>query len=153
MARSGQETREGIRAAAVQLFLERGYAGTSVRDIAGRAQADPALVIRHFGSKEQLFLDAMQVEFDDDPLLSAPLETLGESFIAYVLTHDELRGVFLALLRASDGSGIGSRLKDIHETAFIGPLRRRLGGPDAELRARLAAALVGGLLYALWVVG
>ena len=26
-------------------------------------------------------------------------------------------------------------------------------GPDADLRARLAAAVVGGLLYALWVVG
>jgi len=32
-------------------------------------------------------------------------------------------------------------------------LRDRLSGPDAELRARLAAALVGGLLYSLWVVG
>ena len=153
MARSGQETRDGIRAAAGRLFLEKGYAGTSVRDIAGEAQADPALVIRHFGSKEQLFLDTMQVDLDDDPLLTAPLETLGEDFIGYVVTHEELRGVFLALVRASAGSGIGSRLRDIHETAFVGPLRRRLSGPDAELRARLAAALVGGLLYALWVVG
>jgi hypothetical protein len=32
-------------------------------------------------------------------------------------------------------------------------LRARLHGDDAELRARLAAALVGGLLYSLWVVG
>jgi len=32
-------------------------------------------------------------------------------------------------------------------------LRSRLEGPDAEVRARLAAALVGGLLYSLWVVG
>ena len=28
-----------------------------------------------------------------------------------------------------------------------------MSGPDADLRARLAAALVGGLLYSMWVVG
>ena len=33
------------------------------------------------------------------------------------------------------------------------PLLERLTGPDAELRARLGAALIGGLLYSLWVVG
>lgn len=153
MARSGISTRDGIREAAGRLFLERGYAGTSVRDIAAAAQADPALVIRHFGSKELLFLETMQLDLDDDPLLSGPLETLGPDFVDYVISHEDLRGVFLALVRASDGSGIGSRLKDMHETAFVGPLRRRLTGPDAALRARLAAALVGGLLYALWVVG
>ena len=36
------------------------------------------------------------------------------------------------------------------ETLSLGSL---LEGPDAELRSRLAAALVGGLLYSLWVVG
>jgi hypothetical protein len=34
---------------------------------------------------------------------------------------------------------------------LIEPLRSRLSGPDADLRARLAAALAAGLLYALWV--
>jgi hypothetical protein len=34
----------------------------------------------------------------------------------------------------------------------VAPLASRMTGDDADLRARLAAALVGGLLYALWVV-
>ncbi|HWS38801.1 MAG TPA: hypothetical protein VN408_39440, partial [Actinoplanes sp.] len=35
---------------------------------------------------------------------------------------------------------------------FVGPVRARLDGPDADVRASLAAAVVGGLLYSLWVV-
>ena len=57
-----------------------------------------------------------------------------------------------ALVRASDGDTIRPRLRIHHDAAFVAPLRARLSGPDVELRARLGAALVGGLLYALWVV-
>ncbi len=154
MSPARPSSKEAIRAAAERLFPAGGYAGTSVRDIAAAAGVDAALVIRHFGSKERLFLESMQVELDAQPLLEGPLETLGERFIEFVLApDDQVRGVFLALLRASDSDGVAPRLREVHDTAFVAPLRSRLEGPDAELRARLAAALVGGLLYSLWVVG
>ena len=146
--------KEAIRTSAAKLFPVDGYASTSVRDIASDAGVDPALVIRHYGSKENLFLEIMQIDEVAQPLLDGPVETLGERFIDYVLTSDDqVRGVFLALLRASDSEGVAPRLREVHDTAFVAPLRSRLEGPDAELRARLAAALVGGLLYSLWVVG
>jgi len=140
--------------AALRLFSENGYAATSVRDIGAAAGVDPSLVIRHYGSKEQLFLDTMQLDLTVNPLSSAPLETLGESFIDLVLTTDDhVRGVFIALLRASGTDGISTQLREAHEQSFVAPLRERMHGPDADLRARLAAALVGGLLYAVWVAG
>ncbi|CAM5357653.1 hypothetical protein SGRIM128S_05063 [Streptomyces griseomycini] len=61
--------------------------------------------------------------------------------------------MFLALVRGSNEPQIHERLRDTHEHVFIAPLRRRLSGPDADVRARMAAALAGGLLYALWVAG
>ena len=147
-------TKEAIRRAASTLFPEHGYAGTSVRDIASAAGVDAALVIRHFGSKENLFLETMQVDLDMQPLLDGPLDTLGERFISYVLTPDDrVRGTYLALVRASDSDGVAPRLRNMHDAAFVAPLLSRLTGDDAELRARLAAALVGGLLYSLWIVG
>ncbi len=147
-------SRETIREAAERLFPERGYAATSVRDIASEAGVDAALVIRHFGSKESLFLQVMHLDEQEQPLLDGPIETLGERFIDFVLTADDrVRGVFLALLRASDAEGVGPRLREAHDEYFVRPLLTRLDGPDAELRARLAASLVGGLLYSLWVVG
>ncbi|WP_026454171.1 TetR/AcrR family transcriptional regulator [Saccharomonospora iraqiensis] len=147
-------TREAIRAAAGRLFREHGFAGTAVRDIAAEAGADPALVIRHFGTKELLFLDTMHLSMDDEPLLDVPPEDLGRRFVEVLLDSDDAtRDVYLALLRGSGTPRIADRLKDVHETAFVRPLRARLSGPDADTRARLAGALVSGLLYALWVVG
>ena len=55
-------TREAIARAAGQLFERHGYTGTSVRAVAAEAGVDPALVIRHFGSKEKLFLDTMDLQ-------------------------------------------------------------------------------------------
>lgn len=148
----GVATRATIEDAATRLFAERGYAGTSVRDIAGEAGVDPALVIRYFGSKEQLFLETMRLD-GANPLEEGPIETLGERFLESLLdTPDLARGRFLALLRASDGGERGSALRDAHDRAFVAPLLARLSGPDAPVRARLAASLVGGLLYTLWVV-
>lgn len=150
--RSGEATREEIRAAAARLFRERGFARTSVRDIAAQAVTNPALVIRHFGTKELLFLDTMQFTIDDEPLLDVPLERFGERFIELVLSEDDIRGVYLALVRGSNEARIRVRLQAVHERTFVEPVRARLSGPDADLRARMAAAVVGGLLYGLWVV-
>ena len=147
-------TQSAIWDAALRLFSANGYAATSVRDIGAAAGVDPSLVIRHFGSKEALFLGTMQLDLSANPLASTPLETFGETFIDSVLTTDDhVRGVFLALLRASGSDGISTQLREAHELSFVAPLRARMDGPDADVRARLAAALVGGLLYALWVAG
>jgi AcrR family transcriptional regulator len=147
-------SKDRIRTAAAALFGERGYSGVSVREIAAAAQADPALVIRHFESKELLFLETMELTLDDEPLLQVPLERFGRDFVAFLLHADEgTRGVYLALVRGSGTPAIAQRLRSTHDRFFVDPLRARLEGPDAEVRARLAAALVGGLLYALWVVG
>jgi hypothetical protein len=94
------------------------------------------------------------MRLEHNPLEDGPVETLGVRFIESLLTDPDLnRGAFLALLRASDDGQRGSALRDAHEASFVAPLLARLDGPDAELRARLAASLVGGLLYSLWVVG
>jgi AcrR family transcriptional regulator len=147
------QSREAIWSAAAELFAEQGYANTPVRDIAARAGVDPALVIRHFGSKEQLFLDTMQLATGEVLRLDAPLEILGEEIVRFVLgTNGRVRDIYIALVRASDTGGVASALRSLHEDAFVSPLLQRLQGDDRELRARLAAAMVGGLMYSLWTV-
>ena len=46
-----------IREAATRLFLERGYAGTSMDDIAAAAQVSKQTIYTHFANKEELFTD------------------------------------------------------------------------------------------------
>jgi AcrR family transcriptional regulator len=155
MARgAAADTRERIRTAAAGLFRERGLNGASVREIAAAAEADPALVIRHFGSKEQLFLETMQVVAEPHPLFAGPVDDLGRQCVRFLLEFsDESRATFLALLRGSQEPAISTQLVEAHTDLFVAPLRTQLAGPDADLRAGLAASLVGGLLYSLWVVG
>jgi AcrR family transcriptional regulator len=146
--------RAAILDAAARLFVENGYAGTSLRDIGRATGSDAALVIHYFGSKDGLFVAAMAEAATEDPLADGPLDSLGERFIRHILeSGPHTRSTFLAMIRASDSDSVGVELRRQHELAFVGPLRARLTGRDADLRASLAAALVGGLLYTLWVVG
>lgn len=52
---TGEERRRSIIKAARPLFAERGFHGTSVREIAKAANVSEALIYKHFPSKEALF--------------------------------------------------------------------------------------------------
>ena len=54
-----------LLAAAREVFLERGYAGATTREIAQRAEASEPLLFRYFGSKANLFQVAVVEPFDE----------------------------------------------------------------------------------------
>ena len=148
----GERSKDSIRRAATHLFTSRGYVGSTVRDIAAEAQVDPALVIRHFGSKERLFIETMQAEAGTALDLDGPLDSLAERLIANILTAEpQSRSTFLALVRASDTGEVGATMRVAHEAGFVAPLLQHLTGEGREVRARLAAAMIGGLMYSLWI--
>jgi AcrR family transcriptional regulator len=60
-ADQAQQTRSTVRAAAKELFEERGWAGTSMRDIAGAAGVSVETVYANFGSKAALLGAVMDV--------------------------------------------------------------------------------------------
>jgi AcrR family transcriptional regulator len=49
------DTKEQIISVAERLFAERGFAGTTLRNVIGEADVNLAAVHYHFGSKEELF--------------------------------------------------------------------------------------------------
>jgi AcrR family transcriptional regulator len=49
------DKREIILSAAMKLFGQKGFEGTSVREIASGADVNPAMISYYFGSKEKLF--------------------------------------------------------------------------------------------------
>jgi AcrR family transcriptional regulator len=55
--RSGKHVQERLLDAAERLFGERGFAGTSVREIAAAANCNVASVSYYFGGKEKLYTD------------------------------------------------------------------------------------------------
>jgi AcrR family transcriptional regulator len=55
-----KDTREQIRVVALQLFAERGYAGTSLREIAERLGVTKAAVYYHFPTKEDILASLLE---------------------------------------------------------------------------------------------
>lgn len=150
---SSEETKDAIRRAGALLFAGQGFATTSVREIAKAAGADPALVIRYFGSKEQLFLETMTVEGAFSSATDGPLGQLGEAILRHLLNGPpSARQAYTALMRAVDRPDVRDYLVRAAAANLIDPLTRRLPGPDARLRASLIAAQVNGLLSSLWIL-
>jgi AcrR family transcriptional regulator len=146
--------KKAIRDAATDLFGENGYGATGIREIAARAKTDPALVIRHFGSKEALFLETMKVGPAFSEVMAGPLDDLGTRLVRYLLGEEgttAIRGVYVALTRASDRPEVQVQLQRSVQAAFITPITSRLTVDHGELRARLFAAQVAGLMSSLWV--
>ena len=52
---AGEERRLQILSVAVSLFSERGFRGTTTKEIAQAAGVSEAMVFRHFATKEELY--------------------------------------------------------------------------------------------------
>ncbi|MCU1687720.1 MAG: TetR-family transcriptional regulator [Amycolatopsis sp.] len=105
--RDPQLHREAILEAAAQAFAERGYRQATVRDIARRAGVTHGLVLRHFGSKERLFVAAVPGTRDIAGLASSVPADLPEQVAAGYVHRMETAPAgdpILALIRsAADG--------------------------------------------------
>lgn len=110
--------RARIRDAAVGLFGAHGAAAVSIRRIAAAADASPALVIHHFGSKEKL-REACDAHILEEVLgrKRAALETEGgdlastmQRWLADVETHRSSLDYLARMM--TDGSPAGERLFD-----------------------------------------
>ena len=101
MARQAErsaETIAAIEAAARKLFASRGFAATSIDDIAARAGVAKGAVYHHFASKEAIFarlVDALQAELAAElaaapPKRAAdPADVLTDAVLRYLLAASE----------------------------------------------------------------
>ncbi len=64
MSRTPQDTKNAIIDAAVDLFCENGYDGTTTRMIAQKADVNEVTLFRHFDTKENLFKETLEREMD-----------------------------------------------------------------------------------------
>jgi AcrR family transcriptional regulator len=153
-------TREEILAAAREAFSERGYDGATVREVADRAGVDPALIYHYFGSKQQLFVAAMEIPYHWREALSAvlegPPEQLGERLVRQLLGYwedPEVRPLFMGVVRSAATDPMAAEMvrKLLAEGPFV-VLARAIGTPDADLRAMLIASHVMGLALLRYIL-
>ena len=63
---SGNQRREAILKAVRQVFVEKGFYGTTTRELAKAAGVSEALLFKHFPSKEALYLAIQMSCFEED---------------------------------------------------------------------------------------
>lgn len=164
MARTGRrpgrpDTREAILEAARRLFAERGYDGTTVRDLAAVAEVDPKLVLHYFGSKEGAFRSAASFPFDPagalPAVLAGGLEGLGERLVRFFLeTLDAPQGrPSLALIRSAIGNESATALlREFVQREILGRVGEATSLDRPQLRATLAGTQLVGLAVVRYIV-
>jgi AcrR family transcriptional regulator len=96
----GPGTRQAILEAAFHLFLEQGYHGTSMRQVAGRAGITPAAIYNHFQGKEALFVDLLSDRVPHHAVLGALRTANGSD--ARELIHDAMQRMRSAMVDQFD---------------------------------------------------
>ncbi|MDQ4054095.1 MAG: TetR family transcriptional regulator [Actinomycetota bacterium] len=145
------DTRAAVLTAARERFAAKGYAATSVRAVASDAGVDPALVHHYFGSKDDLFLAALEVTVDPRaalaPVVEGGVDGAGERlmriFVA-VWGDEETRLPLMGLVRGIADPGGQQLVRDGFQKMVLGPLGAALGIDQPERRmAHVGSQLVG----------
>lgn len=148
---------------AARQFASRGYAATSMRDIAVAASMLPGSVYYHFSSKEELLVAvysagvkeleiaaAEAVQKESDPWLR--LEALCRAHLETVLRDSDYAHVLIRVL-PDDIPGAAERLRELRESyedSFRDAVAQLPLTPSADRRA-LRLMLIGALNWAaLW---
>ena len=139
--RSAAKTRSAILQAARTRFAAEGFDRATVRAIARDASVDPALVIRHFGSKQALFIEATSIALDLPDLTAVPNGELAGVLLGHLFSVWEADPTFLGLLRASANSPeAATAMRDF----FIEKVGPGIGVAVAD-HHRIRAVLVGAV--------
>lgn len=153
------DTRAAILAAARELFAGHGFAGTTIRAVAAAAGVDAALVHHYFGTKDDLFMAALDIPVDPRELL-APVVAQGpdgaaERFLAVFLSvwdDPEVQPALLAVARAVMDPSAHRMLSQGFLPVVIVPLGQALGIDHPEHRMPLVASQVIGLILLRYVL-
>jgi AcrR family transcriptional regulator len=152
-------TREAILDAARVAFGAVGFDRATIRAIAADAGVDPALVMHHFGTKQQLFAAAHSLPIDMPMLVQAvqavPISQRGEFLTNLYLGLFAAQGSpMLSLLRAAATNEDAARmLREFIEDAVLSHADELAPGPDSRLRLATAASHLIGTIVGRVLLG
>lgn len=153
------DTRAAILAAARERFAAEGFAGTTIRGVAGDAGVDPALVHHYFGTKDDLFLAALALPVDPRKLLADAItgpateaaEPLLRTFLS-IWDDQELQPGLVATARRILEPGGDKLIREGFLPVVLLPVGEGLGIDHPELRMPLVASQVIGLILARYLL-
>ncbi|WP_019855061.1 TetR/AcrR family transcriptional regulator [Actinopolyspora mortivallis] len=140
-------TRTALLRAAAELFAERGFEQTTVRDVAARAEVNQALLFRYFGSKQELFAEVLNRN-SETLLETVPPAELPRRILENVLSEGAVVGgehTLVGMLRSFGDERAARVLRDELGESYSRRLARLSDARDARLRADLVLAWLFGI--------
>ncbi|MEU4293148.1 TetR family transcriptional regulator [Kribbella sp. NPDC026596] len=135
MSSRSERTRERLLTAALELFTERGYDGTSVSDIAARAGVTEMTFFRHFPGKASVLVDDPY-----DPVIGAAIRQQPTSLDPISRAARGVRAAWRQVPRPSIAQ-VRVRLRIVAHTPA---LRASIAAGTAATEAVIAEALTDG---------
>ncbi|GAA1212819.1 TetR/AcrR family transcriptional regulator [Pseudonocardia alaniniphila] len=155
--RDGAATREAILRSAVSAFTRSGYDGAGLREIAGSAGVTAMMVNRYFGTKEQLFAEAVDIAFaprtilvEDGPGLAHGAAT---ELVARTAPEAEHLDPFLLMLRSAPNPRAAEIIRAGIERHVGSRVEAQLTGAAAGERSELLLSLIAGIWLMRKVIG
>lgn len=148
-----ESSRTRIMEVSRELFSRYSFSQVSLRDIATAAGVSPALIIKHFQSKENLFEQTVDFTASSTNLFMGPFENLGRTMVEETLNapstapYSIIRMLIVTSGEEESLQAIGQRIKDDH----LAVLHRRIAAesphpnPSPALRAQSVVSIITGL--------
>ncbi len=152
--KKSERTKSAILAAARTAFTEKGYENTTIRAIAAAAEVDPALVMRYFGSKEQLFAVAAEFNVAAGYPVKIPREDIGRTLAENYLRlwEGEEQGLPLLLRSAASSEQAAERIREIFEKQTVPLIAAISGKAGASERAALVVSQTLGMALCRYIL-
>jgi AcrR family transcriptional regulator len=153
--RNPEAHRAAILAAARSVFGEHGYAKGTIREIAKRANVTHGLVVRHFETKEKLFVAALLDTRREQQVFGGDVGDLPELLARRYVEQVEADGPndpFIALIRSAGDVRVA---KELLRAMRMEPAEAFLGAldlPDLEPRADLLGGLLIGVTFSRYIL-
>lgn len=151
--RKRRETLRRIAAAGVRLFIEKGFDGTTVDEVAAAAGISRRTFFHYFGSKDDILLSLQSdvgalfaAEVRGAPAAGSPFELVRDAAlrVCAAFPHDDMLALD-KLMRSS--ASVQARKQASYrqqEEALFAALRERWPEPERETRLRVLAMVAVG---------
>ncbi|MCV7419179.1 TetR/AcrR family transcriptional regulator [Mycobacterium yunnanensis] len=152
MGAKADQTKAVILAAARERFAASGYEAATIRAIAADANIDPSMVMRYYGTKDQLFAAAAEFDLQFPDLSDLAPDDLGHALVSHFLSRWEADDALVVLLRsATTNADAAQRMTDIFAAQLL-PAITKFAPDDAPRRAGLIATQVLGMALCRFVL-
>jgi len=159
MRRTSQDTKAAILAAARERFGTAGFQAATIRAIAADAGIDPSMVMRYFGSKDQLFAAVAEFDLRFPDFTAIDRAQVGRSLVSHFLDRWEGDDALVILLRSSaTNDDAAQRMQQIFSTQLqplvesLVPAADALEGAESGRRAGLIATQILGVAWCRFVL-